>query len=157
MKDGLERKLDIKTTVMGPAEGEVREMRILNRIVRGTGDGITYEADPRHAEIIVESMGLENANSVAAPGSGDGPGGEEEEEELEEGDKTRYRAIAARCNYLAIDRPDLQYAAKEACRTMSCPRKGDMVKLKRIGRYLIGRMRVVYTFEWQDTPSGLTC
>ena len=80
-----------------------------------------------------------------------------EEGELEEGDKTRYRAIAARCNYMAIDRPDLQYAAKEACRTMSCPKKGDMAKLKRIGRYLIGRMRVVYTFEWQEAPSGLTC
>ena len=46
LKASLERKLDIKTTVMGPAEGEVREMRILNRIVRWTEDGITYEADP---------------------------------------------------------------------------------------------------------------
>ena len=40
---------------------------------------------------------------------------------------------------------------------MSCPSKGDMAGLEKIGRYLLGRMRVVYTFEWQATPGGITC
>ena len=126
LKGNLERKLDIKTTMMGPAEGEVKEMKILNRIVRWTENGITYEAGPRHAEIILESMGLENANSIKTPGGGNGENAEDDEEELGEEARTKFRAIAARCNYLAIGRPDLQYAAKEACRRMSCPAKGDI-------------------------------
>ena len=102
-------------------------------------------------------MGLESANSVTAPGNSSNGETEEDTEELGDEEKTRYRAIAARCNYLAIDRPDLQYAAKEACRKMSCPSKGDMAGLKKIGRDLLGRMRVVYTFEWQAMPGGITC
>ena len=35
---------------------------------------------------------------------------ETEEEELQAADCTRFRAIAARCNDLQTDRPDIQYA-----------------------------------------------
>ena len=52
----MEEKLEIKTTIMGEAEGEVKEIRFLNRILRWTEDSITYEADLGHAEIIIESM-----------------------------------------------------------------------------------------------------
>ena len=57
-------------------------------------------------------------------------GKEEEEDEerdtkLEGTEATDYRAIAARLNYLSADRPDLQYATKEACRDMSSPTSGS--------------------------------
>ena len=39
-----------------------------------------------------------------------------EEEELPAAEATRFRAIAARCNFRQPDRPDIQYAVKEACR-----------------------------------------
>ena len=38
--------------LIGFAEGCVRDMRILNRIVRLFDDGLRYEADPRHAEMM---------------------------------------------------------------------------------------------------------
>ena len=44
------------------------ELRILNRIVRITPDGLTYEADPRHVDLLSQSMSLEGANSVVTPG-----------------------------------------------------------------------------------------
>ena len=44
------------------------------------------------------------------------------EVELDTEEARRYRAIAARLNYLAVDRVDLQYAVKEAARHMSTPR-----------------------------------
>ena len=44
---------------MGNDEGDAQEMKILNRIVRITPQGISYEADPRHAELLVQSMGLD--------------------------------------------------------------------------------------------------
>ena len=34
---------------------------------------------------------------------------------------SKYRGLAARLNYLALDRADVQHAAKECCRSMSRP------------------------------------
>ena len=46
----LKAKYDIKTTVLGPDEGDKKEVNILNRLITWVdGQGITYEADPRHA------------------------------------------------------------------------------------------------------------
>ena len=72
------------------------------------------------------------------------PGDSWEEAEMSASDATRYRAIVARCNFLAIDRPDLMFAAKECSRKMARPQNGDWAALKRMGRYLIARPRVVH-------------
>ena len=45
------------------------EIRILNRIVRITPEGIRFEADPRHHELIARSLGLENGTFVFTPGT----------------------------------------------------------------------------------------
>ena len=42
-----------------------------------------------------------------------------EDQEMLPDDQTRYRALAARLKFLAVDRPDLFYAAKECSRRMS--------------------------------------
>ena len=68
---------------------------------------------------------------------------------------TKYRALTARCNYLSMDRPDLQYAVKEVCREMSKPLKGSWHKLQRIGQYLKGKPRLVWRFGWQDPTSSI--
>ena len=47
---------------------ECQQLRILNRIVTITKDGLTYEADPRHADIMMASMGLTSANAALTPG-----------------------------------------------------------------------------------------
>ncbi len=98
--------------------GQEREMKMLNRIVIMTKDGIEYEADPRHGELVVKMLGLEDVNGVVTPGE---KMEERESEPLGTGETTMYRAICARCNYLAMDRVDLAYAAKECCRRMSAP------------------------------------
>ena len=71
-------------------------------------------------------------------------------------DARRYRAIAARLNYLAPDRTDIGYAVKEAARNMALPVQCDWMKLKRIGRYLIGRPRLVSKFAWQASVGMVT-
>ena len=48
-----------------------------------------------------------------------------------------------------MDRPDLQYAAKEACRGMAKPLRMHLNALRRIARYLIGAPRLVWEFGWQ--------
>ena len=43
---------------------EVDEAGVLNRIVRITGAGWEYEADQRHADLLVEGLNMTNANST---------------------------------------------------------------------------------------------
>ncbi len=75
-----------------------------------------------------------------------------EEELLDEGDARAFRGLAARLNYLAQDRPDLQFAAKEVSRRMARPSCRDWQLLKRVGRYLVGAPRAVQAFAWQHCP-----
>ena len=225
------------------AGGDVGEIRVLNRVIRRLRDGVRYEPDPRHHEILT-SMLPPSTSSLSAPGirasrvvslvhgcrnptalpevvcddeeyrtekvfalrggieGGHGGWGSEEEEEgraeglqtgttcgqqrrrpgrrereaargcadddddlaaekaenrgcepLGPAEVTLYRATAARANYLALDRPDLAFAAKEACRRMSAPTCGDLQALRRLCRYLLGAPRLVYHFAWQ-TPGA---
>eukprot|EP00959_Pyramimonas_sp_CCMP1952_P369819 7745706-Pyramimonas_sp.AAC.1 len=78
-RDELGKHLLVKhTATLGPnpEHGDVGEATYLNRIVRwfplGSegGERIELEADPRHAEILVQQLGLdeERAKAVATPG-----------------------------------------------------------------------------------------
>jgi hypothetical protein len=51
---------------------------------------------------------------------------------------TKYRALAARLNYLALDRPDQAFSAKEASRRMSRPTEQFFALIKKAARYLKG-------------------
>jgi hypothetical protein len=56
--------------------------------------------------------------------------------EVDHGAARRYRGVAAKANYLAGDRMDMQFAAKEACRQMAKPRESGHAEMKQIPRYL---------------------
>ena len=66
-----------------------------------------YEADPRHVEQIVRDLDLMGSKSVITPGLK--PTFEQAcHSSLLPTEKHRaFRAIAARANYLAMDRPDV--------------------------------------------------
>ena len=72
---------------------------------------------------------------------------------LGEGKRTAFRAVAARGIYLAADRPEVQFSAKEICRWMSAPTEGGVAALKRLGRYLEGHKRLVFRYPWQEAGS----
>ena len=112
-------------------------------------EGIVLEADQRHADLIVQELQLSGANGVTSLGESDTREKMEElNEELLPGDITRFRALAARANYLAADRPDIMYAVKELCRGMAKPTRGHWLKLKRLGRCLIENGRTVMRYDW---------
>ena len=133
---------------------------MLNRIIRVTEEGWEYEADQRHVDLIVGALGLTEANSAKTPCEDEKEWGREENEELlEPTEATRYRGIAARCNYLSVDRPDMMFATKEVCRRMANPTVGAYKRLKRLGRYLVERPRGEFSYEWQgeeDMVDGFT-
>ena len=53
---------------LGRKSGDLKEMRVLNRIVRINDRGLRYEADPRHAELLARSLSLEQCRHVVTPG-----------------------------------------------------------------------------------------
>ena len=80
----------------------------------------------------------------------------EEDKELSADEARRYRAITARLNYLAVDRVDIQYSVKEAARHMATPRVSSWKLVNKIGRYLLGRPRLVMRFRWQSPNETVT-
>ena len=142
----LENKYELsKGGRLGPGRGDMKEGRVLNRVIRWTERGIEYEADPRQVERLLSDLELEGegVNSAATPGVKTLAEQISKEKALSESEFTRYRAMAARANYLAADRPDAQYAAKEVCRFMSAPTDLSWAALKRLGRCPSGAPRLV--------------
>ena len=68
---------------------------------------------------------------------------------------TTYRALAARANYLALDRPDIGYATKELCRQFQSPTKNSVEQLKRLVRFLVGCPRLVWHYPFQTSPHAI--
>ena len=130
LEDELSKAYELQSQKLGRESDQQLEGKVLNRIVRCTDFGWEIEADPRHAELVAEQLGLTEDKGVSTPGL---PGIEEddteEDKELHGDDVTRYRGVIARCNYLAVDRPDCAFAIKEGCREMSKPTTGSLRRL----------------------------
>ena len=92
----------------------------------------------------------------AAPGVAPKIDPSDDDETLLTGEEARlFRGIAARLNYVGPDRPEMQFAIKEAARLMSSPRRCDWRILRKLGRYLIRRPRIALVFNWQGRPCQL--
>jgi len=135
---------------LGGGKSDKREVKILNRIMTWRDGEVTWEADPRHAEALIRDLGVQHESVLTVPGSKPPKGKEEEEEDLGEEEQVLYRSGAAKANYLAQDRPDISFAAKECCRHMASPKRKHWEALKRIARYLKGEPRKVYRFRRQE-------
>ena len=111
---------------------------MLNRVVRWTAQGLEIEADPRQAEKLLRDLKLdgENVKAAASPGVRATREQLEGDAALEASKCTPYRAVVARANYLASDRPELQLSSKEVCRRMSAPTDLPLAALERLGRYV---------------------
>lgn len=123
-------------------------MSVLNRMLtydKKTGS-LDYEADPRHAEYIVKALNLEGCKPVTTPAEKqkmEDVIAAEEQPSLEPEKASQYRSLTMRAAYLSMDRADLAEATKSLARHMQNPTEYAWGKLKRLGRYLAGKMRVV--------------
>jgi hypothetical protein len=132
-------------------------------VIRWKNGVLEYEADEKHRAVIMKELGLEDeSNSVVSPivkvdGRDDHDEGDDHDDEpLSREEQRQFRALAARANYLAQDRPDLQYAVKEVCRSMAKPTVKGVEALKRIGRYLVGVPTLTWHFvEGVETPEAI--
>ena len=103
MQSRLEAKCQVMTQFLGPREDHRQQLKVLNRVVAWHGrQGIVYEADPRHTELVIEQPQPQEAKIVTIPGAREeGRIDDEHAELLNENESTQYRVAIARCNYLS--------------------------------------------------------
>ncbi len=128
-----------------------KEMILLNRVIRWVdGIGLEVEADPRQAERLVAQLGLTGSSAVSTPGVKIGTQEPEADEAIYDGRGKVYQGGSARANYMGPDRPEIQFATKECCRRMSLPTEVSMRALKRVGRFVEGRPRLVLSMRFEE-------
>ena len=113
---------------------------------------IEYEPDQLHVSRALKALGLTDAKGVATPGTDDmgGPTASQiselrrtakwhvppeefrEEDDLLTGEVLKlFQSVAARFNFLAMDRPDLLNSVKQLMRKMASPRTQDLTATRR--------------------------
>ena len=98
-----------KRATLGWQEGDDRNLTLSNRIITlSHRDGkrmIAYEPDPRHAELLVKSFGLDDSRARGVSTPGEKSGDYYDETELE-GERIRlYRSATMTLGYVAQDVP----------------------------------------------------
>ena len=146
--------------IFGPPEssrsGTVQKMRHLNRILRWTAEGIIYETDPRHVDLVVKALGVTKPVTTPLVRESPVPDDQEvEDKKLSEEEATLYRSCTMRIGYIAQDRTDLQRATRELAKGMSSPTERHMEMLKRCARYLVHSPRLLQVFKRQKILTRL--
>ena len=132
MRNELESKLEMNTTILGDEPGMSKEVNILKRkLCWHDGVGISYEADQKHAEAIIRETRASNLTSLKVT-----------HVLREQGRKgeTKQTTLWRRVNWeLGMKEQPLVgqiYCAKELTRHMATPTTTDWEKVVRLGRYL---------------------
>ena len=147
-----------KVVSLGPESSQSRTISFLGRTLELRQWGIENEPDHQHVSRALNALGLTDGKGVATPGTDDvggpkasriselrrtakwrDPPGEIEELDdlLSEEELQLFQSVAARFNFLAMDRPDLLYSAQELMRKMASPRTKDLIAIRREARYTI--------------------
>ena len=103
----------------------------------------------------MSQLGLTESKELTCP-SAEEVKRDDDDELLNPEYTTQYKSIVARANYLSTDRPDIQFAVKKLATNMSSPTNRNWQELKRLGRYLKGKPRLIINYNWQDPISVLT-
>ena len=106
-------------SILGPpvAQSCDQSATMLNCIITWHMWGISWEADPRHAEIVYTSLGV-SGHKVSAPVVREKIGDDQGACPLGPEDAAIYRSMAMRIAYLAMDRPDLQQCVRDLARAL---------------------------------------
>ena len=164
-KEVSQRFIIKRTGYLGPAAHHKLEITILNRVLtwrvadaaKGLGEMITYEADQRHADILMRDYGLEPGKSKGKQVPWDKPSyiGKHPLAGplLTAAASRRFKSSCMRHLFLALDRPDLQFVAKEISRAMASPTVNADETLKGVARYLVQAPRVLWRYPRQPAPS----
>ena len=102
LKEQLESENPNKASIIGA--GSAKSIKALSRRLCWRGTGISYQHDPRHVDVLVESLGLENGHTVQIPKIDDVK--DENPVWLNSEQISRYRSHAARSSFVSQDTAD---------------------------------------------------
>ena len=103
---------------IGPGPNDNKVATILNRLIEWTPEGIWYEPDARHVDILINNLSISPStkHTTMEPNKHD-----KEPVPLDGTAGTCYRADVARMNYLSQDRCHVTFPVKDLSRDMSSP------------------------------------
>ena len=116
----------VERGILGPpgSPKASQEIRVLNRIVAWSNEGICWEPEPRHAELGAGQPG-KGKTPLAKPSQ---EGLQREEAPLSAEEATMHRSIAMRAAYMGQDRPDLQTATRSLAQGLQSPISGTGIR-----------------------------
>ena len=114
--------------------GSSESIKALNRRLHWVKQkqGIAHQHDPRHVDVLVKDLGLEQSNSVQTPATHDVT--EEEPEPLDQVQHSKYKSQVASSLFLSQDRANITFIVNENCQRMSNHTQQSFAKLKRLVR-----------------------
>ena len=136
--------------------GTIQEARLLNRTITWDNQGILWEADTRHVDIVLQQTGVTNSVTTPLVKEKASEIDNEEDTELDREGAEAYRSMAMRIGYLSQDRPDLQRVTRELAKGLQKPTTRHLTMLKRAARYLRAQPRLAQRFVYQKGFSKLT-
>ena len=154
----------------------LRSAHELSKVVSLSPESSQSRPDQQHVSRALLALGLTDATGVATPGTDDVGGAKasqiselrrtakwhdpleevREEDDLLFGQELKlFQSVAARFNFLAVDRPDLLYSVKELVWKMASPRTQDLTALKRVARYTIKYPRMTCRYPWTELDNNI--
>ena len=160
MADDLEEVFKVK--ICGP--GFLTAVEFLHRKVASNGEGFSWTHDPKHTLAMVDGFGFNDKRqleqtkwnvSVARGSRTVGKGLRDGADSLDEQEIQQCGSLAGTALYVGPDRPETQYATKEAARFMSGPTRAARCMLKRLCKYYSEAPVLSWSFPHQEMPSEI--
>ncbi len=153
MEAELKKVYDLRSMLLGPGRGDVKEAKYLGRTLRWTEWGIEVQGDEKHLTELLRCTGLEGCRPVGTPLAPEDlkdVKDEDNEKKLNSSETRIYRKATALIVYISQDRPDLSVSACHLARFMQSPTQASWVKMKRVCRYLKGHPCCAIQYQWQE-------
>ena len=99
--------------------GSAKSIKALSRRICWGETGILYQHDPRHVDFLIDSLGLENRNTVQTRKVDDV--NDENPAQLDPEQIGWNGSHVARCLFFSQDRADMTFAVNQLCQKMSDP------------------------------------
>ena len=145
-----------KSSESGGLVPDARAGNLLKRVVSWTGDGFTWEADPKLSEKLLKLLKLTGGKGATVPGAKDiGKDDRDVNSELEDAEAKVVQGAAGLEQYIVLDRPDIAYSVKTALQQMSKPTKLMKLRVIKVARYLKSNPRLVWKFQYQQQPKSI--
>ena len=117
LRDKLRERYEMKATIVGPEEGDLKEGEFLGRTIRYKDWGIEVEGNAKHVRALLRCVGMEECRTVTTPMLAEDYKNDvrklkpQERRLLNRHDARLYRRGTALAVYISQDRPDISAAA----------------------------------------------